>query len=111
MNRTYQMERVTTAMDAVARRCPRRGLRLALSTPPRSPIWHDVWHLRWQWDDLEPRLRGELGNGTFRLEPARAVRLEVRSSHDAPALKQDIHDELQKTDNALSHPSIKRGMN
>ncbi|MCP4546681.1 MAG: hypothetical protein GY835_09490 [bacterium] len=57
-----------------------------------APFWHEVWDLRWRWDDLKPRLQAELLGGTFRLGATRPVHLddgtvEAWASRDALVLK------------------------
>ncbi len=93
MSRMNDIEPLTNAMDIVASDdvldeaydwlCQRRR---------EAPFWHDVWQLRWSWDELKPRLRTELRDGTFRLGPTRPVHLddgtvEVWASRDALVLK------------------------
>ncbi len=53
---------------------------------------HDVWDLRWRWEELRPTLLAQLTAGTFRLSPTRLVPfegnwIEVWSSQDSLVLK------------------------
>jgi len=53
---------------------------------------HDVWDLRWHWNEVRPELLQQLAEGTYRLSPTRMVRIEgdcfeVWSSRDSLVLK------------------------
>jgi hypothetical protein len=53
---------------------------------------HDVWDLRWHWEELKPTLLVQLTAGTYRLSPTRLVLfegkwIEVWSSQDSLVLK------------------------
>ena len=53
---------------------------------------HDVWDLRWHWNEVRPDLLQQLAEGTYRLSPTRMVRIEgdcfeVWSSRDSLVLK------------------------
>ena len=37
---------------------------------------HDVWDLRWHWNEVRPELLQKLAEGTYRLSPTRMVRIE-----------------------------------
>ena len=53
---------------------------------------HDVWDLRFRWEEEKPQLKRELREGTFRLSPTRMVMIdgepmELWSSRDSLVLK------------------------